>query len=109
MGKILEGSARDGSDVHFFQQLAEMASRSSGRLILVGILHQAFEEYSHRLSREMREEWSKIQGRFVDLPVNAGPDEQIALLGRAIEPGPIPEEHGSLAKAVASIDESPLV
>jgi hypothetical protein len=107
MGKILEGSARDGSDVHFFQQLAEMASRSNGRLILVGILHQAFEEYSYRLSREMREEWSKIQGRFIDLPVNAGPDEQIALLGRAIEPGAIPEEHGSLAKAVASMINRP--
>ena len=107
MGKILEGSARDGSDVHFFQQLAEMASPSNGRLILVGILHQAFEEYSHRLSREMREEWSKIQGRFVDLPVNAGPDEQITLLGRAIEPGPIPKEHGNLAKAVASMINRP--
>ena len=107
MGKILEGSARDGSDVYFFQQLAEMASRSNGRLILVGILHQAFEEYSYRLSREMREEWSKIQGRFIDLPVNAGPDEQIALLGRAIEPGPIPEEHDSLAKAVASMINRP--
>ena len=107
MGKVLEGSARDGSDVHFFQQLAEMASRSNGRLILVGILHQAFEEYSHRLSREMREEWSKIQGRFVDLPVNAGPDEQITLLGRAIEPGTIPEEHGRLAEAVASMINRP--
>ena len=107
MGKVLEGAARDGGDMHFFQQLAEMASRRSGRLILVGILHQAFEEYSYRLSREMREEWSKIQGRFVDLPVNAGPDEQIALLGRAMEPRPIPEEHGSLSKSVASMINRP--
>ena len=49
MGKMLEGAARDGSDVYFFQQLAEMASRSDGRLVVVGILHQAFEEYSYRL------------------------------------------------------------
>ena len=54
MGKMLEGAARDVSDVYFFQQLAEMASRSDGRLVVVGILHQAFEEYSYRLSREMR-------------------------------------------------------
>ena len=67
MGKFLEGAARDISDVYFFQQLAEIASRSNGRLVVVGILHQAFDEYSHRLSREMREEWAKIQGRFVDL------------------------------------------
>ena len=37
MGKFLEGAARDVSDVYFFQQLAELASRSSGRLIVVGI------------------------------------------------------------------------
>ena len=84
MGKFLEGAARDIADVYFFQQLAEIASRSEGRLVVVGILHQAFDEYSHRLSREMREEWAKIQGRFIDLPVNTGVDEQIALLGKAI-------------------------
>ena len=41
MGKFLEGAARDIFDVYFFQQLAEIASRSDGRLIVVGILHQA--------------------------------------------------------------------
>ena len=39
MGKLLEGAAREGSDVYFFQQLAELASRSDGRLMVVGILH----------------------------------------------------------------------
>ncbi len=99
MGKFLEGAARDISDVYFFQQLAEIASRSGGRLIVVGILHQAFDEYSHRLSREMREEWAKIQGRFIDLPVNTGVDEQIALLGKAIE-----SDHGSEALSLLSKD-----
>ena len=85
LGKFLEGAARDGTDIHLFQQLAELASRSDGRLLVVGILHQAFEEYAHRLSREARDEWSKIQGRFVDLPINADGNEQIDLLARAIE------------------------
>ena len=86
LGKVLEGAARDGTDIHLFQQLAEQACRSSGRLLVIGILHQAFEEYAHRLSREMRDEWAKVQGRFVDLPVNAGGrNEQIDLLARAIE------------------------
>ena len=107
MGKILEGAARDGSDVYFFQQLAEMASRSDGRLLVVGILHQAFEEYSYRLSREMREEWSKIQGRFVDLPVNAGGDEQIGLLSRAIESDHRPEAPGALSLKVAGLTNRP--
>ena len=107
MGKLLEGVARDGSDVYFFQQLAEMASRSNGRLIVVGILHQAFEEYSYRLSREMREEWAKIQGRFVDLPVNTGADEQLVLLGRALEKEPRVAEPGFLAATVASLVNRP--
>ena len=85
MGKFLEGAAYDRTDIYFFQELAERASRSGGRLIVVGILHQAFEEYANRLSREMRDEWAKIQGRFVDLPVNASPEEQLDLIGRAIE------------------------
>ena len=45
LGKFLEGAARDGTDIHFFQDLAELASRSNRRLLVVGILHQAFEEY----------------------------------------------------------------
>ncbi len=96
MGKFLEGAAYDGTDIYFFQQLAELASRSNGRLVVVGILHQAFEEYAHRLSREMRDEWAKIQGRFIDLAVNTGWEEQLDLLGRAIESDqkPLPAPNG---------------
>ena len=85
LGKFLESAARDGTDIHLFQQIAEIASRSGGRLLVVGILHQAFDEYAHRLSRDTREEWSKIQGRFVDLPISSDGNEQIDLLARAIE------------------------
>ena len=101
MGKFLEAAANDGSDIYLFQELAERASRSGKRLIVVGILHQAFDEYAHRLSREMRDEWSKIQGRFVDLAVNIGGDEQIDLLGRAIESDHRQRKPGRLAKGVA--------
>ena len=70
MGKFLEAAAQDGSDIYILQQLAEVASRSNGRFLVVGVLHQAFEEYAHRLSHEMRDEWAKVQGRFVDLIVD---------------------------------------
>ena len=111
MGKFLEAAAYDGIDIYFFQQLAEIASRSAGRLIVIGILHQAFEEYAHRLSREARDEWSKIQGRFVDLAINVSGNEQIDLLGRAIEsdqgstkPSPLAEGVASLVSTQASPD-----
>ena len=95
MGKFLEAAAQDGVDVHLFQQLAEYSSRSHGRLIVVGILHQAFEEYAHRLSREARDEWAKIQGRFADLAINTAGDEQLDLLANAIENG---RKHGGPTK-----------
>ena len=103
MGKFLEAAAHDGSDIYLFQQLAERASRSRSRLIVVGILHQAFEEYAHRLSRQMRDEWSKIQGRFVDLVINTSGDEQIDLLGRAIESDHPSKPPGSVAEGVAQL------
>lgn len=84
MGKLLESAAQGEGDVYLFQQLAEAASRSDGRLIIVGVLHQAFEEYANRLSRDLRDEWSKVQGRFVDLVINAAGEEQIDLISRAI-------------------------
>ncbi|MCY3591084.1 MAG: ATP-binding protein [Acidobacteria bacterium] len=103
MGKFLEAAAHEGSDIHLFQQLAERASRSRGRLIVVGILHQAFQEYAHRLSRETRDEWAKIQGRYVDLPINTAGDEQIELLGRAIENGRQLCPPSDLARGVAAL------
>ena len=85
MGKFLESAALDGQDIFILQQLAEAASRSEGRLIVIGILHQSFEEYANRLSQDVRDEWSKVQGRFIDLSVNAAGEEQLELISRAIE------------------------
>ncbi|HNV71422.1 MAG TPA: ATP-binding protein, partial [Candidatus Ozemobacteraceae bacterium] len=101
MGKCLEAAGQEGSDIYIFQQLAESASRSGGRLIVVGILHQAFQEYALQLSREMRDEWTKIQGRFVDLPVNAAGEEQIEMLGRAIVTERKQTVAGQLAEQIA--------
>ena len=103
LGKFLESAARDGTDIHFFQQLAELASRSGGRLLVVGILHQAFEEYVPRLSREMRDEWSKVQGRFVDLIINVDPQEQINLLSQAVESDYQPAPTAPLAQQVTQL------
>ena len=102
MGKFLEGAAQNGSDIYVLQQLAEAASRSNGRLLIVGVLHQDFDEYAHRLSHEIRDEWAKIQGRFVDLVVNTAGEEQIELISRAIESKPCPRQHRPLATMVAN-------
>jgi hypothetical protein len=60
MGKFLEAAAAEGSDIHFFQELGEASGRSDDRLVVIGILHQSFDQYATRLSGETRDEscWS---------------------------------------------------
>lgn len=84
MGKCLESAAKGNGDVYFFQQLAEFASRSQGKIILIGILHQSFADYARYLPHSLRDEWLKIQGRFIDMPINTLGEEQIELISRAI-------------------------
>jgi hypothetical protein len=81
LGKFLEHAARQDEDVYFYQELAEAASRSRGRLVVIGILHQPFEQYASRLDRDARDEWAKVQGRYIDISLAAGSDEVLDLIG----------------------------
>lgn len=85
MGKFLEAAAAGGEDIHFFQDLAEKAGHCKGKLVIVGLLHQAFRQYASRLGIEAREEWAKIQGRYGDISFVATGDEVVQLIGNAIE------------------------
>jgi hypothetical protein len=87
MGKFLEYAALhpEQGDLQLFQELAEHAARSeTAPLMLVTILHQAFEEYAFKLSATQRREWQKIQGRFIDIPFADRADETVALIAQAI-------------------------
>ena len=102
MGKFLEASAlSSGDDVYFFQELAEAAARSEGRLVVVGILHQSFAQYSARLGIDTRDDWAKVQGRYVDLPFVAASDEVVELIGRAIEAKRCPDWMADASHAIA--------
>lgn len=107
MGKFLEHAARNDGDVHVFQELAEAASRAGGRLLVIGILHQAFDEYANRLAREARDEWLKIQGRYLDIAINLAAEEQLDLIGRAIE-GPKPPPGNDVRVIAAALKTSRL-
>ena len=101
LGKLLEHEAGEGGDVHLLQDLAERASRSSGRLVVVGILHQSFDQYAARAARDSRQEWAKVQGRYQDIAFLSGADETVALLGQAISSTWRPESAEARAAAVA--------
>ncbi len=112
MGKFLEATSQEGGDLHFFQELAEAASRSAGKLIVVGILHQPFEAYASRMGREARDEWAKVQGRYIDMPLVAAVDEVVELVGRAIQVDKSIDRSGAhyIAKSVteAIIERRPI-
>jgi hypothetical protein len=102
LGKFLEFSAQTEGDIYFYQQLAEAACRTRGKLVVVGILHQAFEQYATRLGRDARDEWAKVQGRFVDISLAAGSDEVIDLIGKAIDSKNVPHsETRYIAETIA--------
>lgn len=101
MGKFLEHAAA-GGDVYFFQRLAEAASGSGRRLIVVGVLHQAFDDYAGRLTGHSRDEWLKIQGRFADIPINVAGEEQVELIARAIHGDFRPAGNRERAEAIAA-------
>jgi hypothetical protein len=106
LGKALESSYAGGG-VHLLQDLAEWASRSGGRIALIGILHQSFDRYAARAGRAAREDWAKVQGRFMDIPFVAGVDEIVSLIAKAVDatPGSSDAIHGlasEVARAVAS-------
>ena len=88
LGKFLEYAAQSPAtgDVFVLQTLAEFATRSDQTpLFLLTILHQAFEQYAHRVAKSQREEWAKVQGRFEDIAFVEPAEQVLRLIGSAIK------------------------
>ena len=88
LGKFLEYAAQnpEHGDLFVLQSLAEFAARSEQTpLLMLTILHQAFEQYAQRLATSQREEWAKVQGRFEDVAFVEPTEQVLRLIGDAIE------------------------
>ena len=87
LGKNLEYAAynQGAEDLYLLQQLAELPRDSKHPIYILGILHQAFADYSQRLASIQRNEWSKIQGRFEDIPFTESAGQMMRLIGQAID------------------------
>ncbi|MGK7882293.1 MAG: hypothetical protein AB4060_19660 [Crocosphaera sp.] len=87
LGKSLEYAAynQGSEDLYLLQQLAELPKNTATPVYLLGILHQAFAEYSQRLAAVQRNEWAKIQGRFEDIPFTESASSMMRLMGQAID------------------------
>jgi GTPase SAR1 family protein len=85
-GKFLEYEARHYgvNDVYILQLLSELALKdNSSKLFIFTLMHQSFEEYSRGLSKTLRNEWNKIQGRFETVPFLESTEQIINVLSKA--------------------------
>jgi hypothetical protein len=87
LGKNLEYAAylQGAEDLYLLQQLAELPRDNKTPIYILGILHQAFADYSQRLAHLQRNEWAKIQGRFEDIPFTESAGQMMRLIGQAID------------------------
>ncbi|MGQ9549360.1 MAG: hypothetical protein ACUVWS_12090 [Roseiflexus sp.] len=87
LGQFLDYAARQtqSSDLFALQTLAESVARSSTTTdLIVTILHQTFDRYAASTSATRRDEWAKVQGRYVELPFQEPPSHLIRMTGRAL-------------------------
>ena len=88
LGKGLEFAAwhQENDDLYLLQQLAELpADAQSPKVFVLGLLHQSFTEYAQNLTKTQRNEWSKVQGRFEDIPFTSSNDHMLYLMSQAID------------------------
>lgn len=87
LGKFLENAVDNPSDgdVYILQEIAELATRRSGELIVVTSRHQSFEAYASSLSNAEINEWKKIQGRYHDIVFQSNHKESMIFISQALE------------------------
>lgn len=86
LGKCLEYAAqnRGSGDLYLLQQISELPDKGGPQVYLLGLLHQSFSEYGYGLGSVQRSEWSKIHGRFEEIPFAESPSQMAQLIGKAI-------------------------
>ena len=79
-GKLLEHAAKNNPEreLYFLQKFAELVNKSS-HILLLTTLHQNFSAYARGLSEQQTNEWTKVKGRFKEIPF-VEPIEQLLFL-----------------------------
>ena len=88
LGKFLEYEARHhgANDIYLLQALAEHAFAGNDcNLFLVVNLHQSFEQYAKGLSEHLRAEWSKVHGRFEEIPFLESQEQVLRVVASALD------------------------
>ncbi|CAA9889467.1 conserved hypothetical protein [Candidatus Methylobacter favarea] len=86
LGKFLEYEARHqgANDIFLLQALAEVAYQGGdANILLVVLMHQAFEQYSKGLGENLKNEWVKVQGRFENIPFLESAEQILRVIAAA--------------------------
>lgn len=89
LGKFLEYEARHygANDIYLLQALAEHACQGKQvNVLLFVLLHQSFEQYAKGLGESLKNEWSKVQGRFEEVPFLESAEQVLRVVSAAFEP-----------------------
>jgi hypothetical protein len=87
LGQVLEHAAEhpDSGDAHLLQVVAEAAVRSdSPELWFLGVLHGEGAELSDRLGKRGRDQWRKVEQRFVEIPCVPEREDTMRLVSAAV-------------------------
>ncbi len=106
LGKFLEYEARHygANDIYLLQSLAEHACKGSNvNLYLFVMLHQSFEQYAKGLGENLKNEWSKVQGRFEDVPFLESGEQILRVVSAAFEQKFTPKQQESLINKTRKI------
>lgn len=109
LGKFLEYEARHygANDIYLLQALAEHAAAGHAcNLLLFANLHQSFEQYARGLGEHLRAEWSKVQGRFEEVPFLESQEQVLRVVAHAFEHALTNEQQGMLEAATARAVEA---
>jgi ABC-type dipeptide/oligopeptide/nickel transport system ATPase component len=84
LGKFLEYSARHESDDIFLLQILAEATYDNNILLFV-LLHQSFEQYGKNLNTKLKNEWTKIQGRYEVLSFVETTTQSLHIMGQVFQ------------------------
>ncbi|WP_156427584.1 hypothetical protein [Thiohalocapsa sp. ML1] len=86
LGKFLEYEARHSgaNDIFLLQALAERTGADHGaKLTLLVLLHQSMDQYARGLGDTLRNEWTKVQGRFETIPFIESAEQVLRVVAAA--------------------------
>lgn len=109
LGKFLEYETRhsDSDQIYLLQMLAEHAyAQHSTKLALILMMHQSIDQYARGLGEDQRNEWTKVQGRFENIPFIETPEQTLKIVGAAINQSLSDKEQADLNSKVSKLTAS---